>query len=223
MNLTAANWLGDDDSHIVWLSERHGLTQETLDAWRSMQHHAAECGLSLDLVSSYRSFDRQLAIWNAKFNGLRPVLDDQNQHLDIGSLSELERAIAILRFSALPGASRHHWGTDLDVYSKRLQGDIPFDLVASEYGSGGPQADVSSWLRQHACQYGFMAPYSADLDGVAIEPWHLSYCEIAQHIAREISVTILAERLNQSKISGKQTLLDNLPMLFERFVLRVNQ
>jgi len=52
---------------------------------------------------------RQAEIWNAKAAGLRPVLDANEQPIDTGTLSERELVFAILRWSALPGASRHHW------------------------------------------------------------------------------------------------------------------
>ena len=46
----------------------------------------------------------------------RPLLDANNQPLDALQLGETERLHAILHWSALPGTSRHHWGTDLDIY-----------------------------------------------------------------------------------------------------------
>ncbi|SPY94009.1 D-alanyl-D-alanine carboxypeptidase [Proteus mirabilis] len=65
-------------------------------------------------ASFIRSFERQLAIWNGKFEGTRPVLDAESQPIDIQTLSEGQRCEAILKWSALPGASRHHWGTEID-------------------------------------------------------------------------------------------------------------
>ena len=45
---------------------------------------------------------------------------------------------AILVWSALPGASRHHWGTDLDVFDRAVQppGE-PLELLARHYEPGG--------------------------------------------------------------------------------------
>ena len=82
----------------------------------ALQADAAQAGFDLRLVSGYRSFDRQLAIWNAKAMGKRAVLDSAGRVLDISALSEVELVNAIMRWSALPGASRHHWGSDIDVY-----------------------------------------------------------------------------------------------------------
>src|SRR5690625_7912309 len=93
---------------------------------------AEQAGFRFELASAFRSFERQLEIWNAKVSGERPVLNDSGEPLDITRLSERELGWAILRWSALPGTARHHWGTELDVYDSsrfascyRLQ--LPFD------------------------------------------------------------------------------------------------
>lgn len=222
MILTPAQYCGQQTSHIEWLSEQHGLMPEALQAWQAMIAAADRDGLGLNLVSSFRSFDRQLAIWNAKWRGLRDVLDDDNQALDLSKASDLDKAVAILRFSALPGASRHHWGTDLDVYSKRLQQE-PLQLIASEYQAGGPQAEVSVWLEERAREFDFYRPYSEDLGGVAVEPWHLSFAPLACKIEQDVQLSEVANCIRCSDMGGKQTLLSHLDELFERFACRVTQ
>ena len=106
------------DQHL--LVEEPGLQcklqPEVIVELLRLRSGAETAGFDLRVASSYRSFERQLLIWNNKASGLRPVLDDRGLSLDITRLSERDLAYAILRWSALPGASRHHWGTDLDVY-----------------------------------------------------------------------------------------------------------
>ena len=68
--------------------------------------------------SSFRDFARQLQIWNGKFSGERPMFDAGGRPARRGALSPRERIDAILLWSALPGASRHHWGTDLDLIDR---------------------------------------------------------------------------------------------------------
>ena len=80
-----------------------------------MRAAAAADGIDLVAFSSFRDFDRQLAIWNGKFRGERPMQDRAGRRSTPGALSPAERVAAILWWSALPGASRHHWGTDFDV------------------------------------------------------------------------------------------------------------
>jgi hypothetical protein len=54
-----------------------------------------------------------------------PLLDAHNQPLDALQLGETERLHAILHWSALPGTSRHHWGTDLDIYDPTACPPVP--------------------------------------------------------------------------------------------------
>ncbi|WP_284509616.1 M15 family metallopeptidase [Salinivibrio costicola] len=136
------------------------LHQEVLSDVVALQQAASRAGFALRVASGYRAFERQLAIWNGKFNGDLPVLDAHSQPMDITRLSDKERVHAILRWSALPGASRHHWGTDMDVYDKQsLIPDQPLALTPPEYDSG-PQAAFSSWLYANVSAFGFFLPYA---------------------------------------------------------------
>ncbi|HEX6397833.1 MAG TPA: M15 family metallopeptidase, partial [Steroidobacteraceae bacterium] len=102
--------------HLVELSDpRCTLHRLVVAPFLAMRAAAAADGIDLVAFSSFRDFDRQLAIWNGKFRGERPMQDRAGKPLDPGSLSAAERVAAILWWSALPGASRHHWGTDFDV------------------------------------------------------------------------------------------------------------
>ena len=115
--MTQDQLLGLDESHLILVGRGpHRLTAATAAAFNDMQVAAAYEGFNLQAASSWRSFERQLAIWNGKWRGERPLLDADNQPLDALQLDDMERLHAILRWSALPGTSRHHWGTDLDIY-----------------------------------------------------------------------------------------------------------
>src|SRR5690606_22475475 len=126
-----------------------------------------------------RSFQRQLEIWNGKVRGERAVLDEWGRPLELRGMSETEQVLAILRWSALPGSSRHHWGTDLDVYdSSRLPTGYRIQLSVEETRGKGACARFHSWLGGYlrsARNPGFFRPYDRDRGGVAPEPWHLSY------------------------------------------------
>jgi LAS superfamily LD-carboxypeptidase LdcB len=87
------------------------LHPRTATAALALREAAAADGIDLTIVSSFRDFARQEAIWNAKYRGERPLLDRQERELDAARLDVRERVDAILLWSALPGASRHHWGT----------------------------------------------------------------------------------------------------------------
>lgn len=213
--------LGLHDSHLVELNEPgHRLQAEAKEAFMAMQASAANAGFQLMPASSFRSFERQLAIWNGKFLGTRPLLDANSQPLDTLSLSELERIHAILHWSALPGTSRHHWGTDVDVYDPSLLPEgHSLKLEPWEYEEGGYFYALSQWLTDNMAHFGFYLPFAQkNSSGVAIEPWHLSYRPLSASCARQLTVTLIAETLKMQQISGKAHILKQLDSIFVRFI-----
>lgn len=180
--------LGESDDHIQYRSLNEdqnpiGLSQVTWPAFDRLRARASEEGFDLRIASGFRDAQRQQLIWDGKASGLRPVLDSDCQRIDIASLSEKNAVWAILRWSALPCVSRHHWGSDFDFYdAAAVSEDYPLQLIQSEYSAGGVFASLNSWLsdmiQTDGCE-GFFRPYGVDRDGVAPEPWHLSYAPAA--------------------------------------------
>lgn len=121
------------------------------------------------MLSGFRSFEQQLLIWNRKATGQRAVLDSQARPLDIARLSDRELVFAILRWSALPGASRHHWGTDIDVYDEAARPEgYEVDLVPDEVNPGGMFGPLHAWLDDRiltGTSFGFYRPYDLDRGG----------------------------------------------------------
>ncbi len=152
------------------LVESHGVSLHrcTLPDWRALQKSAHAAGFELSAVSAHRSFSRQLKIWNDKARGVRPVLDAYGEVLDVSAMSDDECLFAILRWSALPGASRHHWGTDIDVVdSASIPAGYSVQLTNAEVYNDGPFTRLHDWLdsminKDHS--YGFYRPYAAKLD-----------------------------------------------------------
>ena len=58
------------------------LHADVVSDWAALQRDAAQAGFDLAIASAYRSFSRQLLIWNEKATGVRPVFDDEHQVLD---------------------------------------------------------------------------------------------------------------------------------------------
>jgi hypothetical protein len=87
----------------------------------------------------------------------------------------------ILQASSAPGISRHHFGTDMDLFS--VEGDR-----WTQAGSGSNQlGDEYAWMRANARRFGFIQPYTDDSTlrntgdlGYMAERWHWSYYPIAQ-------------------------------------------
>lgn len=215
-------WLGLDDSHLEAIGE-HRLHPLAKQAWLAMRDAASKDGLQLDVVSSYRNFERQQLIWDGKFSGQRPVLDDHDQVIDVTTLDDSDKIQAILRFSALPGSSRHHWGTDLDVFSRALQGGKALQLVASEYLAGGPQWPIYRWLQANASKFGFFFPYSKDFGGVACEPWHLSYRPVADKVEQARKPEFIVAAITRANVLGQDFIRENFDTLYQRFILPVSR
>ncbi|MBV6522057.1 MAG: hypothetical protein MNPFHGCM_02201 [Gemmatimonadaceae bacterium] len=226
--------LNEAQLHLVGQSEAHVCSAEAADAVGTRMHRdavaplldlreaARQAGFGLTVLSGFRSFERQLAIWNGKVTGRIPVLDSAGQPLDVASLSEPELAIAILRWSALPGASRHHWGTDVDVFDRwATPPGYEVELTPAEVDADGMFGPLHDWLDARiACgeSYGFYRPYDADRGGVAPERWHLSYAPLAAGFSRQLTPALLRTALERADLLLKDTVLQMLPALFDRFV-----
>ncbi|AJJ36493.1 D-alanyl-D-alanine carboxypeptidase family protein [Yersinia rochesterensis] len=217
--LTPQMLTGRSTAHLVVLTGNHRLQPAAVDAFRAMQQAAKVAGLDLQPASTFRDFDRQLAIWNGKFRGERPVLDKDSQPIDISRFDAAARCEAILHWSALPGASRHHWGSDLDIYDPSL---LPMgeklQLEPWEYQAEGYFYPLTQWLDAHMTEFGFYRPFSKDTGGVAAEPWHLSYHPLAATAQHLLTPAILLEAWQAQDVAGSEWLVSHLPMIFSRFI-----
>lgn len=183
------------DSHLVQLPCGHQLQAEAAGAFALLRQDALEAGFELAIGSSFRSFARQLSIWNGKVRGLRPVHDDEGRVVLLAELTPRQQLYAILRYSAIPGTSRHHWGTDLDVYDAAAVGaDYQLQLSPQEVAAGGVFDPLHRWLDERMAageSQGFYRPYARDRGGVAPERWHLSYAPLALACAQQLTPDIL--------------------------------
>ena len=187
---------GLDETHLVMLADGHRLQSEVARAFTALQSDARNAGFELSIASSFRPFYRQLAIWNGKAAGSRPIHDDQGRLISIERLSRTEQLHAILRYSAMPGTSRHHWGTDLDVYdSAAVPSEYPLQLSPDEVATGGVFDGLHCWLDARLAageSHGFFRPYGKDRGGVAPERWHLSYAPLSVACAAQFNSATLA-------------------------------
>lgn len=193
--LGAGQLTGREESHLSELPCGHRLQPAVAEAFAALQKEARAAGFELAIASSFRSYSRQLAIWNGKASGQRAVHDDAGGPLVIDSLSPAEQLRAILRFSALPGSSRHHWGTDLDVFdAAAIEPGYQLQLSPAEVAPGGIFDPLHRWLDQRMAageSGGFFRPYSRDRGGVAPERWHLSYAPLSAHCEAQLTSELL--------------------------------
>jgi D-alanyl-D-alanine carboxypeptidase len=133
-------WIGDEGRQYL-------LVPEAARAWRLMRAAAARDGITLALVSAFRSVRRQAQL-------IRSKLDE--------GLS-LER---ILAESAPPGFSEHHTGRAIDLTTPPLNGLEP----------GFATTPAFDWLSRHAGRFGFVLSFpEGNRYGYVHEPWHWCY------------------------------------------------
>lgn len=169
---------GLKEEHLTELTSGNGrfrLTPLTAEAFTRMRNDALKDGINLCIASSFRNFERQKLIFEEKIAGIRKVLDRNERPVDISAMNRNELIRTIMFFSAVPGLSRHHWGTDLDVYTPdTLARGEELDLTNRCYSCGCQQC-VGDWLGGNMHRYGFFRPYSHDNDLFSYELWHISY------------------------------------------------
>jgi LAS superfamily LD-carboxypeptidase LdcB len=215
---------GRASGHVVELeSPRCVLHFEVVASFLAMRDAAREAGLQIEAASGFRSFDSQLAIWNRKWRGERQLLDRCGAPLDRECLPESALVDAILCWSALPGSSRHHWGTEVDVYDRAAMPEgYRLQLVPAEYGPGGVFSRLGSWLDEHSHRFGFFRPYRRDHGGVGPEPWHLSYAPVAMPALESFTLSMLRRAVEDADLAGKAHVLERLPEIYTRFVLAID-
>jgi len=154
------------------------LHKEAYEAFKKMFYAAKKCGVDLKLISSTRSFAYQRGIWERKWRS-----DKYN------AFPESKRCLEIMKYSAMPGASRHHWGTDIDLN----------DLNNSHFAEGKGK-DVYEWLQTHGATYGFHQPYTAKTKGrtgYEEEKWHWTYLPLSSKLLK-----LYNEKITAADLSG---------------------
>jgi LAS superfamily LD-carboxypeptidase LdcB len=222
--VTPAELTGRARSHIGDMADPPcALHAHVIAPFRSLRRAAAADGFDVIPASGFRDFARQLAIWNGKFNGTMALYDASGRPIDGAPLAPQERIEAILLWSALPGASRHHWGTDLDLIDRRAvpQG-YRVRLTADEFAPRGPFAPLAAWLETNAPRFGFFRPFRGVLSGVQAEPWHFSFAPVAEPARRRLSAGLLREALNEADLAGKEEVLERIEELHTRYVAGID-
>jgi len=134
--------------------------------------------INLYVISAFRSFDLQRQIWNRKL-AQRGV---SNYHA-LSPSQKYQHIKSVLNYSAMPGSSRHHWGTDIDFCS-----------VSNSFGKSQTGKRYFNWLTENAPKYGFFQAYNPGRDkGHKNEYWHWSYAPLASKILLAYTASISEE------------------------------
>ena len=134
----------------------------------------------------------------------------------------MAKSTSILRWSALPGGSRHHWGTEIDIFDPDLllQGQS-LQLEPWEYEKGGYFFELSEFLTENLPHFDFVLPFISQPEGKKIgrEPWHISYLPLAELASRLFTPDVLLQVWQHETVAGKETLITHLPEIFEQYVV----
>ncbi len=145
------------------------LRKEAYDAFVDMYNAALKEGIDIEVVSSYRSFDRQVAIFERKYA----------RYTEEG-MEPLPAIDKIIEYSTIPGTSRHHWATEIDIIDKNggKEGDV---LVPEKFRPEGPYAKLKAWMDEYANDFGYYLVYTDEPKrrGFKYEPWHYSYAPLS--------------------------------------------
>ncbi len=211
-------------THVIDLiAPACALHYEVVAAWLAMRDAAAVDGIDLQVRSSFRDFATQLAIWNSKCRGERPLYDREGRLVRREQLDDSRAVDAILCWSALPGGSRHHWGSDVDVIdAAAIPAGYKVELLPSEYAQGGLFEKLTRWLDARMHEFGFFRPYRTERGGVSPEPWHLSYAPVSLPALESLSLSTLRHVLEASEILGKSHVLARLPEIYTRYLLPID-
>ena len=120
------------------------LTPEAAEKWHAMVAAAAADGVTLMIVSGFRSYEYQAALIRKKINAGQGITD-------------------ILCVNAAPGHSEHHTGRAVDIATP---GSRP---LTEEF----EVSEAFRWLNANAARFGFTMSYPRDNPwGIIYEPWH---------------------------------------------------
>src|SRR5207244_2436959 len=90
------------------------LRKETLEAFVRMEIAAGKDGMELKIASATRNFDSQKNLWNRQWSDLEAatVNGENSEKNTMDSFAKFKKT---LQYIAVPGTSRHHWGTEIDI------------------------------------------------------------------------------------------------------------
>jgi LAS superfamily LD-carboxypeptidase LdcB len=215
---------GRSRDHVLQFENTHTVIHKDMEnAVRGLRAGAREAGFDLAIASSFRDYNAQLSIWNMKATGKRPVLDSQGVVLEISKFSKEALVRAILRWSSLPGASRHHWGTEIDVFDRNsLPKDYKLQLIPREAAPGGIFSHFNTWLDSNIGSFGFFRPYAQERGGVSPEWWHLSYAPISQRYFEQFTLPFIQSVLSDAEFELKSVVLSSLAEIYNQFIVNIS-
>ncbi len=191
------------------------LEKNTFDAFNKMQIAAKKDGIDLKIASAHRGYDRQKLIWNTKFKKFTTEFN----------LKPNQAVYEIIRFSTIPGTSRHHWGTEIDIIDNNYP-DEENVLIAKKFQKGGVFFKLKNWLNINSEKFGFYITYNNDPNrkGFEYEPWHYSYAPVSKKMLSLFLKSDLKKVIKKEEIKGSEYFTDNFIEKYKKeYILDINK
>ncbi len=185
--------MGKEDLELY--GEGINLRKEAHDAFIEMKKAAYGAGFDIKIVSSFRDFYRQEVIWEQKYI----------KYTDEEGMQPMQAIDKIIEYSTIPGTSRHHWGTDIDIIDgyQKTEGDV---LVPEKFGEGGPFEEFKIWLDENSKKFDFHLVYTDRYrrKGFKYEPWHYSYAPLSVPMLTSFRKKNILSLLQQEDFLGSE-------------------
>ena len=195
-SLSYEELIGKGDPKLY--GDGYQLRKEAYDAFISMKNDALKDNISIEVVSSYRNFAHQNRIWERKYK-----LNTQQ------GLSPEKAIQKIIEYSTIPGTSRHHWGTDMDIIDANVT--KPDNVLSPGHFEGnGSFVKLKKWMDEHSRDYGFYLVYTNQpgRKGFKYEPWHYSYKPLSYGYLQEYRKLNIKDILSNELLLGHEYLTD---------------
>ncbi len=218
---------GRTEDHLVSLTLNDfsiKVHDTVVDDLRQWEKQCQLKGIDFAVASAFRSYERQLLIWNEKIEGKRVLKNADGQSMDVGSLKDEEILSLLLLWNHIPGVSRHHWGTDLDIfdaswYKKNQQ---KLELENHYFEHQGPCAQLHRFneylLNDASRSFPFYRPYNDDHSFMP-ELWHYSHRLTSEHFQAAYTFQIFVKNLEESReLLLRDLILVDAQYYYQKFV-----
>lgn len=172
------------------------LMDTAYEAFQKMKKEALKSNIQLEVVSAYRSFERQKQIWNRKYKSFLTE-----------GLTPIDAIYKITEYSTIPGTSRHHWGTDIDLIDAAIPAQKNV-LQEKHFINNGVFCLMKEWMTEHANRFGFYEVYTnvSGRKGFKYEPWHFSYEPLSKPMLKAYQNLNMKSIIKNSDIQGSDYL-----------------
>jgi len=174
------------------VGEGYKLRKKANQAFLKMKSAALKQGIKIKVVSSYRDYKHQNRIWERKY-----------KRYTANGLSPIKAIHKIIEYSTIPGTSRHHWGTDIDIVDGSVKQPKNV-LLEKHFHNTGPFTQFKTWMDHNANDFGFYLVYTnkKNRKGFKYEPWHYSYAPSSVPMLQEFKKIDIKTELQKAILMG---------------------